>query len=266
MSGKKRMRFSTAENVINGGSVSKAGSSSSSYRHRSGGAAKYQKMSKVNFAKLAKQVKAISSKVKPQVNNYKWKSSPAGTIATASVTNSTPQILLLNGLGEGTDEVNRIGDLCRMLQLDLNFHVQNASTSATPAVVRILVVQEKTALGGGLQMASLFNSATPQPWDVRNVTTKDNSRYVVYHDETFILGPAVVQAAGGTAAVYSGSTPMEQMFSIKKKLNFITDYSRGNAGTVADIDTNSLFFVTITDNVTAAAVNVDLAWNLCFLD
>lgn len=263
----KRARLSTAENVIGSGAVVKSSSGRGNYRRRSYYPSRYQKMSRQNFAKLAKQVRTLSAKVKPQVNNYKWKSSTAGVLATVSVTNAAPMITLLNGIGEGTDEVNRIGDLARMNSLDLNVHFYNNSGSnSTPSLVRFLIVQEKTALGSAISMAQLFNSSTPQPWDVFNVTTRDNARFVIHHDESFSLGPAVIQQAGGTAAIYSPANNNEFQFTIKKKFKFVTDYSRGNTGLVGDIDTNSLYFICITDNTIASSVSCDIAWNLCFLD
>lgn len=231
--------------------------------------ARYQKPTKENFAKLAKQVRAITRKVKPMVNNYKWKSSPAGTVATTAVTSGAPFIQLLNGIAEGADETTRIGDLLRIVGLEMNIHFfNNNATILTPSAVRVLLVQEKTALGSAVAMAQLFNSATPSPWDVRNVTTRDNSRYIIHHDQTFSLGPSVVATANATPPInYSGAIPNELQLNIDKKLNFVTDYSRGNSGTITDIDTNSLYLVILSDATPATQqVNVDVAWNLCLVD
>ena len=46
----------------------------------------------------------------------------------------------------------------------------------------------------------------------------------------------------------------EFYINFTRKFNFVSDYALGNAGTVADIDTNSLHLLVFSDNSTANAV------------
>lgn len=226
--------------------------------------AKYQRFSKANFVKVAKVVKALNAKVRPMVLNWKYSSNQGGI--SGSATSAAPKILHLNARSQGTDETNRIGDLCRMKELVLNMAVQGeAGTAAlTSSLVRVMIVQEKTALGSAVSLAQLFNSATPNPYDTRNVTTRDDSRYIVHYDELFHLGPATCMAVGGIQ--YSNAIPASKIICINKTLNFVTDYSRNNNGDITDIDTNSLYLIVITDNTVASAVTVNGSWMLKFLD
>jgi len=201
--------------------------------------------------------------------NNKYIVSLFGAIGLTPVA-ATPGLQCLNGVGQGTNENTRIGRLAKMKWLDLDIFMllnTNASTTA-PTSMRAYVVVETSALGSALAPSQFFvDAATFTPTSQRDRVNRNASRYVVLWDS----GPVVLAAptiASGVAApaVLGAGLPCEKDFSIHIPLDFSTDYSRGNAGTIADIDTNSLYLMVVTDTTTASSAFCEGAWTLCFND
>jgi len=180
---------------------------------------------------------------------------------------TAPFVQLLNGVAQGTSENTRIGRLTKNHWLDIDFSV-NVGAAAVTDVVRFYIVVETTALGSALAPAQFFVDATNfSPYSQRDRTNRNASRYcVLYDSKPFVLGGLSV-ASGQTAPVVTGAgQPAERTFSMHLPLNFSTDYSRGNAGTVADIDTNSLYLLVVTDTSTGSQVGIGGGFTLCFAD
>lgn len=172
---------------------------------------------------------------------------------------------MLNPLSQGTSESNRIGDKARMRHLTLKVYVGSASALTVPTTVQVLVVREKTTLGSALSPTQYFDSSTPSPtnWQ-RNVLTRDPDRYVTLYDSGFkVLGLSEFSSAALNKD-FSSPSLMQMMCDIP--LDFVTDYSRGNAGTVNDIDTNGLNMVVFTSNTTANGVFVNYSYTLDYSD
>lgn len=221
---------------------------------------------KRNFTKRRKTQKNILAKKvakieRSMVPNPKYIYSADATLTT-SLTQSSPLVTLLNGFATGDTELTRTGDKAKMKYLHLNVKINRVLTTAeTIRECRLLIVREKTTLGSDITPAQLFNSSTPPVYDTYNVSTRDSERFHVYYDKIFSLGPYVNSVA--TTAVYNnGGISPTRTFKISKKLNFVTDYSRGEAGTVADIDTNGLFLIVMTSQTNANDIVVKATWNI----
>lgn len=207
---------------------------------------------------LAKKVAKIERSMVP---NPKYIYSADATL-TSSLTNAAPLVTLLNGFATGDTELTRTGDKAKLKYLHLNVKINRVLTSAeTVRECRLLIVREKSTLGSDIAVTQLFNSSTPSVYDTFNVSTRDSDRFHVYYDKIFSLGPYVYSTA--TTAVYNnGGISPTRTFKIVKKLNFVTDYSRGEGGTVTDIDTNGLFMILITSQTNASDIVVKAGWNI----
>lgn len=197
--------------------------------------------------------------------NNKYINAIQNSLQSSSVTITNPYVALLNGVVQGTTENTRIGRLTTNKWLDLDLDIYGTSSLVgQSSLIRAYVIAETTALGSALAPSQFFIDSTNfAPISQRDRTNRNASRYVVLWDsKPMNLGG--LPAAGSTAS--TGISPAERVFSVHIPLNFQTDYSRGNAGTVADIDTNSIHLMVVTDNGTANAVVVYGAWTLCFND
>jgi hypothetical protein len=185
-------------------------------------------------------------------------------------TSAAPGLQCLNGVGQGTNENTRVGRLARMnwLDLDIACYLNTNASITIPTSMRVYVVVETTALGSALAPSQFFvDAATFTPTSQRDRVNRNASRYVVLYDSgPFVLAPPPVASGLAAPATFGAGLPCEKDFSLHIPLDFSTDYSRGNAGTIADIDTNSLYLMAVTDTATASAAFCAGAWTLCFTD
>jgi hypothetical protein len=153
----------------------------------------------------------------------------------------------------------------KWLDLDMQIYATHASTA--PAV-RIYVVVESTALGSLSTAAQFFVDNTNfAVTSQRDRTNRDASRWLVLYDSKIIRLGTTPYSSGLSNVAWTGQNPLEYDISIHLKLDGITtDYSRGNAGTVSDIDTNAIHLIVVTDDTNAANVNVIGGFTLCFND
>lgn len=199
--------------------------------------------------------------------NNKYINPAFGSAITGAPTLTSPGLFCLNQSSQGTGENNRIGRLVRHKWLDLDFGLEvNANSSDSAVVARAYVIVETTALGSALAPQQFFVDNTNfSPYSQRDRTNRNASRYVVLWDsKPFIIGNPF-RTNGSTTVVAQGTCPIGKTFSVHLPLNFSTDYSRGNAGTYADIDTNSLWLMVVSDD-TASLTTLSGCWTTCFND
>jgi len=202
-----------------------------------------------------------------QGSNHKYINPTYGNLAATGVLITSPYIALLNGVTQGTTENTRIGRLCKMkwLDIDLDFYANAVNASG---LVRFYIIVETTALGSAISPGQFFvDTANFHPTSQRDRTNRNASRYMVLYDsKPFVLGGLPTSDASTNSFSNIGVAPVEKAFSLHLPLEFETDYSRGNAGTVADIDTNSLFLMVVSDISSGNLVNVVGTHCLCFSD
>jgi hypothetical protein len=203
------------------------------------------------------------------VPNYKYINTLYNTYLGLNLLQTAPIIQILNGIAQGTTENTRIGRSVRMKWLDLNlqFYMAGVSSQFGANLVRAYVIVETTSLGSLPSMSQfLADNTTFHPLAQRDRANRNAQRFKVLWDSgpKTIYPPSV--PSGQTAPVSSCAGPNQHTWSLHIPLEFDTDYSRGNAGTQADIDTNSLSLVLLTDSGTNNAVFATYTWTLCFSD
>jgi hypothetical protein len=161
----------------------------------------------------------------------------------AAITTAAPLVQLLNGMQRGTLVQQRIADKCNMLQYIFKgqlFTAPNATGSGF--AIRVMVIADREANGTTLALSDLFGSSTPGSQALLNFNNRNIARkYTIFADKRFILG--------GTITNLPTYVQLEMDVSLR---NLETGYERGNAGTVADIDTNAIYLVAICDNAVAS--------------
>lgn len=204
---------------------------------------------------LVKKVNYLMKKEKEEVDNWKYVYYQT-QVMTSNLSSTTPHIRLLNGLIRGNDEVNhRIGDKCKFHRLTMNLTIVNSAALAYPEqFVRVLIIREKTALGSAIGLSQYFNASFPEVYDLRNIDTRNDKRFVTYYDKMYRLGNRTTSTAS-TLHINSGSPQLS--IRINKKMSFETNYARANTGAIDDIDTNSLYLVIITSNPTSNIITVN---------
>lgn len=222
----------------------------------------YKRKAKVmTLKKLTKAVKKLKTQTP---DNPKYIYAPSASLS-ASINAANPLIKTLNVVTSGTTEITRIGDKCRMHYLNLNLELfRVAAASDGECNVRVLLVREYTCLGSAISLSQFMNNAAPDTTDVQNINSRDKGRFHILMDKHFIMGPNIVSTT--TTVVHSGAVPSHKFIKIHKKMAFVTDYSRGVAGDVTDIDTNSLSLIVITDLAASSDLNAYATYTIQFYD
>lgn len=161
------------------------------------------------------------------------------TAFTAIVVSTTPIVTLLNGLSQGTTASTRIGRQILMKSIELRGHFQaDSATTFTP--VRCACVLDRQPNGAAPAFTDIYDAATPTA--LRNISNK--KRFKVLFDS------GVLAVTGNSSAPNDNSLiPYEHY----RKIKIPVQYNSGNAGTVADIATNSLFMVFIGGTASGTA-------------
>ncbi len=150
------------------------------------------------------------------------------TLATENST-TTATLDLLNGMTQGNANGNRSGQSVKCENVDLRF-VCTIAAAAVTSFVRVLVVMDKQANGAVFAIGSLLNATTV----VSHYTVGSQNRFVVFFDETFAMDA-------------NGQQCLTKVVRLND--NSHTEYGTGNAGTIADINSNSLYLVHLSDQV-----------------
>jgi hypothetical protein len=185
----------------------------------------------------------------------KWILLSAGN---SNVVLSSPFLVNLNAVAQGTSNVARVGSKVRMVEMDLIVQVVYG-TGCDSFAARFLIVRDVAAEGVLTTNGEIFTSAGGVD-SIRNYTTVNPDRYIVLLDHIFDrneLIPSTISTSTGNAVYLWRKTI---------KLGFVTDYSRGNAGTIADIDTNAITAIGICNATQANTVAFSFASAIRFTD
>lgn len=174
-------------------------------------------------AKLARDVGYLRS-----VINVERKYSDTSGVVSSS---TTPALILLNGLSQGTSATTRQGQSIKMVAIYPNiFWSINAAASTT--YCRCIIFIDKQA-----------NGAAPAASDLLTTTTSVLSPFVIGNSKRFrvLMDIRRTLSLNGVEMV---------RFKKYKKISWHTEYNTGNAGTIADIQTNSLYMLHMSDQPT----------------
>lgn len=153
--------------------------------------------------------------------------------------NTVGLISLLNPLGQGNSDGTRVGDRVRQKMLDMRIRMY----SVNPITIRVMLILDTRPAGSYPAILDILDGNDPQTGSsgIMSHRSKINlSRFVVLQDQFMTFNPQIT------------GTVQEKFIHVYKKLNFGTDYSRGNAASVADIQTNALYLIAISNAINAA--------------
>lgn len=176
---------------------------------------------------------------------------------------------LLNGVTQGDDADNRDKRevLATSIQFKLNFSTD--TDVLTGSIIRMIIFWDQQANGAAPSVtgaAGLLDTSTiVQEWNAP-YNRDTQKRYKVVYDRRFVINPLlpwVVTPATGTTASTLSVTKLKQG---KRKLSRIVKFNTGNAGTVADIASNSLYVFFISNQAAASAPTVTGGLRFYFKD
>lgn len=153
------------------------------------------------------------------------------TVAASTTSSTTAAFVLLNGIAPGDAGTSRDGQSIKMSSILLRYIL---SIHATPTTTFHRVI---------LFVDSQANGVVPAIADILQATTSVISPLVIGNANRFTILRDI-------NVTLSQSGPAAATIKVFKKLDLHTKYNTGTAGTVADINTNSLYFLHMSDQAT----------------
>ncbi len=179
-----------------------------------------------NTAYLAKQVYQLKKMVNVEYKNFDIQltngtATPAGAIQQAT------------NIGQGDTTITRDGSNVKLVSLYFKGNVR-INPNAVNSSVRIMLIWDKQTNGSIYAPADLLLDVTADDIITSPLNLDNMFRFIVLYDRTFSL------SAGGTTLIN---------FKYYKKLNMKIRYDAA-AATIADVTSNSLSILRITDEAT----------------
>lgn len=170
-----------------------------------------------------------------------WEEMKTKDTAVSGDVNSTPVEVLLNGIAQGTDDDQRVGNLVYMDELLIRLHISNeTAVKDRLSQMRVLVVYDTQSNGTAVTTANVLDAVTLEA----QLNFDNESRYVVLVDEMVPLN-----TYGGSAT----SVDVYHWFYEKcVKLVMPVRY-KSTGGAITDINYGALYLLYFGPD--AASVN-----------
>jgi len=149
---------------------------------------------------------------------------------------TTPVLLLLNGMAQGTTASTRIGRRICVKSIQWMFDTESSSASVWNGY-RFMIVLDKQANAATPAFTDIYDVA--QPTTFRNVSNMP--RFQVLYDSKEVLSVGPTTTTGSDQQTESIVSKQDGYL----KVNIPVQFNAGVAGTIADIQTNALYFVMI---------------------
>jgi len=173
---------------------------------------------------------------------------------------------LLNGCVPGSDNYQRIGRRTGLLSLHIRGFVYPESlvTGQIAYAFRMVVVYDKQANGAAPVWSDVVLSqnaagaTSSGPLDMINLVNQD--RFEIVRDVTY-SAPFTSPSAGASD---NNSVMIDEFLDLGGRP---TIYNAGTAGTIADINSGSLYIFWVTTNVSATVgIDVDVSYRTQYYD
>lgn len=217
-----------------------------------------KRMSKRSYSKRKSSFKRRSSRRSSKRVSFKRMLSAVAekkftylenTAIMASCYTSSPRSYLIVPPVQGTTDNTRIGDKIRLhnFKANLQIYTTGASNQADNITVRIELILVKNPHGSTPSNTDVYNSSTPLPQTLHNDITRNfSSRFKTLWSRSWTFQPQYYYTSDGHTITRQQS--LAKLIHINVPLHeIVMDCSLGNAGTIADIDTNALYFFMHTD-------------------
>lgn len=213
----------------------------------------YKKKEKVTKATKAYVKKAIDHQIEQKYID---------TLGVFNTVVGGVNSVLINGLVNGSQENNRIGDKIKIKELRFMGELTQisapiASNTQASNMSRVLIIWDKQPNGGAFTFGGnggIFNPATANYDAVLNFNTDTvSNRYHILYDKTF---QPTVLAYGATPI--NGFNSKGITIHRKIKVNKVTNYGLGNTGTITDINTGSLYLINACNSTTGVSLRFQI--------
>lgn len=167
-----------------------------------------------------------------QLARGEWKSVD---VTGTAVLDSTGAVVLLNGIARGDDIGERTGREVVMRSIQFNGVCAATDVTGAEATCRVVIVYDRQANAAAPTAAQvLVANNTYAPRNLEN-----RRRFKILYDETFGVGDRITGVANPGA-------DFAHYIRWYRKLNHPVTFNSGDAGTIADITSGSVYMLTVS--------------------
>lgn len=192
---------------------------------------------------LQKKVRKMKPEVRYITSNY-------GTPGTGTaIVQTSPHFILLNGMQIGSNHGQRQGVKVHNAFLEFRANLEYSTGNSQETICRVIIYIDKNPRG---VQRRLMGSSTPYVDSIYEYADRDPSQYKVLFDKNYLVSA-------------NNDTKQAQVIC-KKKLDFTSDFSRGNVGDITDFEKGAIYAMVFTNNTTAGGVLIWAHWNIKYTD
>lgn len=180
----------------------------------------------------------------------------AYTTISSDIRYTAPYYGLINNLQQGNTDNTRTGDRVRYGMLDMHVNLAKTGNNTVQTQCRVMLLRLKNPRGA-TPASSTIQYNSNRPMEIMDDVNYDwDSRWAIEYDSGVFVYPITSIA----------SQFQQHVIHIRKNLDFVTDYSLGNAGTIADIEKNALYLYITNDNSTVSEFAATLTYKIDYKD
>ena len=172
-------------------------------------------------------------------------------IAVSHYTTDGTDMVLLNGMSRGSSAGTRVGSRVVLrsfnIRMFISFVSNESDSSVTPMGIRMMIVYDKQANG----------AVCPSPFSSFYATAESvyRDRFIVMYDEVVYMERTSIGSyyVADTPEVIPFSNVWQKFRHVHLAVDLPTTFNNSDTGVITDINSGSVYLVTMTTGITARA-------------
>lgn len=181
-----------------------------------------------------------------------------GNLLASDPTVGNGQLILLNGLVVGNTDVTRVKDLINITSIQFRGDIVTDPNVVTGTLWRMLIVMDRQSNGAAPVIADILDNTTLTRLIDAPYNDDKFPRFKILLDKRGVINNHAIAdfdpATGTTTTMFPASTTFSYRIKVNPSKKNQTNYGLANGGGVADISTNSLYLVLMSNFAFASTV------------
>lgn len=168
------------------------------------------------------------------------------TFNSATVISSTATIIPLNLSVQGDTDITRTGDDIQATSIQWRMVFISDADRLSGTIIRFLLVWDRQANGVAATAAQVLDTSVITNPTLAPYNHSFQQRFKILHDSIILQNPNVLLDFDPASGNSTTDQPLINHMKNKRQLSRTVKYN-GNAGTIADIETNSLLAIFVSN-------------------
>lgn len=192
-------------------------------------------------------VKSLDRRIK-KINN-KFELKHIDTFNNGTAITAGALLIPLNLCVQGDTDITRTGDDSSATSIQWRLRISTDVDSLTDVIVRMLIVWDRQANGAVFTIGQLLDNSVITSLILSPYNHSNQERFKILHDSVHVMKPQVLLDFDTTTGTTSTNQIVSKYLRGKRQLSRTVKYE-GNVGTIADIESNALYAVFVSNTAT----------------